>query len=111
MKQAATDARRVRETAMFVLGDAAPMRGLPELLELLVDVAVELDTFAGFTVEVPVAVGVLKPLASCAKPMAAGLARKTEYTFLRNVSPIIQVGMPEPLPTLVPMSKIPPAHI
>lgn len=106
VKKAATDARRARETAIFDLGDAAPRRGLPELL---VEVA-ELVTFAGFGFEVPVAV-VLKPLASCAKPIAAGLARKTEYTFLRNVSPIIQVGTLEPLPTLVPMSKIPPAHI
>lgn len=105
MKQAATDARRVSETAIFVLVDAAPRRGL---LELLVEVAVA-DTFAGFGVEVPV-VEVLAPLASCAKPTAAGFARKTEYTFLRNVSPTIQVGTPAPLPTLVPMSKIPPAH-
>lgn len=94
------------ETAIFVLVDAAPRTGLPELL---VELAVELDTFAGFGVEVPV-VEVLKPLASSAKPTAAGLARKTEYTFLRNVSPMIQVGTPEPLPTLVPISKIPPAH-
>lgn len=81
-----------------------------ELLEPLVEVAVELDTFAGFGEEVPVVEG-LKPLASSAKPMAAGLARKTEYTFLRKVSPTIQVGTPAPLPTLVPISKIPPAHI
>lgn len=115
MKQAATDARRVSEIAMFVLADAAPRRGTPEPLELPVEVAVEVVTFAGLGLEVPVVVVVveeeLRPLASCAKPTAAGLARKTEYTFLRNVSPMIQVGTPEPLPTLVPMSKIPPAHI
>lgn len=79
-------------------------------LEPLVEVAVELDTFAGFGEEVPV-VEELKPLASSANPTAAGLARKTEYTFLRKVSPTIQVGTPAPLPTLVPISKIPPAHI
>lgn len=100
MKKAATDARRVSGIAMFMLVDAAPRRGL------LLEVAVEL----GFGEEEPLVV-VLAPLESCAKPTAAGSARKTEYTFLRNVSPMTQVGTLEPLPMLVPMSKIPPAHI
>lgn len=30
---------------------------------------------------------------------------------MRKVSPMIHVGTPAPLPTLVPISKIPPAHI
>jgi len=54
---------------------------------------------------------VLDPLASCAKPTAGGFAWYTEYTFFRNVSPTIQDGVPWPLPTVLPMSKIPPTHI
>ena len=57
------------------------------------------------------ALELLGPLASWAKPTAGGLAWNTEYTFLRNVSPTIQDGTPEPLPKVLPMSKILPAHI
>ena len=57
------------------------------------------------------ALELLTPLASWAKPTAGGLAWNTEYTFLRNVSPTIQDGTSELVPTVLPMSKIPPAHI
>lgn len=106
VKHAATEVRRVSEIAMFLLVEADPRRGLLELpLELPLEVAVGVDP------EVEDPVEELRPLASWAKPTAAGLARKTEYTFFRNVSPIIQVGTLEPLPILLPISKIPPAHI
>jgi len=57
-----------------------------------------------------VPVELLNPLASCAKPTAGGFAWYTEYTFFRNVSPTIQDGTPWPLPTVLPISKIPPTH-
>jgi len=49
---------------------------------------------------------------SCAKPTAGGLARKTLYTFLRNVSPTIQAGWPGIGLTFEPavISKIAPRH-
>jgi hypothetical protein len=112
VKQAATVARRVNEIAIFLLEEAAPMRPPPELP--LVEVGVddpENDTCIGFGEVVEVPVEELKPLASCAKPTEAGLARNTEYTFFRKVSPTIQEGAPEPPPVMVPISKIPPAHI
>jgi len=39
---------------------------------------------------------------SCAKPTAGGLARKTLYTFLRNVSPMIHDGVADPGGTSAP---------
>jgi hypothetical protein len=113
VKQAATAARTVSETAMFLLVEAAPKTPpglLPELpLEVAEGTDPDTDTCSGFEPLVPVEE--LKPLASCAKPMEAGLARKTEYTFFRNVSPTIQAGTLVPEPTVLPISKIPPAHI
>lgn len=52
-------------------------------------------------------------LDSCAKPTDAGLARKTLYTFFKNVSPTTQLGLPFPLDTEDPRSstKIPPMHM
>jgi len=49
-------------------------------------------------------------LESCAKPTAGGLERKTEYTFLRKVSPTIQSGVPDEGLTLEPavISKMAP---
>jgi hypothetical protein len=41
-------------------------------------------------------------LDNCANPTLGGLARNTEYTFLRNVSPTIHPGFPFPLCTLLP---------
>jgi len=48
--------------------------------------------------------------ASCAKPTAGGLERKTVYTFLRNVSPTIHSGVPGVGLTLEPavISKMAP---
>jgi hypothetical protein len=111
VKHVATVARRVSETAMFLLAEATPVRPPePPLLPVEVGVAdPEKETCMGFGVELPVEE--LRPLASCAKPTEAGLARKTEYTFFRKVSPTIQEGTPVPLPVMVPISKIPPAHI
>jgi len=110
VKQVATVMRRVNGIATFMLEAAAPMRPPPELP--LVEVGVddpENDTCTGFGEEVPVEE--LKPLASCAKPTEAGLARNTEYTFFRKVSPTIQEGALELPLVMVPISKIPPAHI
>lgn len=47
-----------------------------------------------------------------AKPMLGGSALKTEYTFFKNVAPIIQPGFPLPTGILLPIvkSKIAPAH-
>lgn len=116
MKQVATATRRVSETATFLLVEAAPKRPpalpLPELeLEEEVDEGDDPVTVICIGFEPLVPLEELKPLASCAKPTAAGLARKTEYTFFRKVSPTIQAGTPTPAPTVVPRSKIPPAHI
>jgi len=49
---------------------------------------------------------------SCAKPTEGGWARKTLYTFLRNVSPTIHSGVPAAWPGPVPssISKIAPRH-
>jgi len=54
----------------------------------------------------------LAALDSCAKPTAGGLARKTLYTFLRNVSPMIHAGVPCPGGIFEPwvISKIAPTH-
>jgi len=51
-------------------------------------------------------------LESWAKPTEGGDARNTEYTFFRKVSPMTQVGLPDPLWMLVPIlrSKIEPRH-
>lgn len=50
---------------------------------------------------------------SCAKPTAGGLARKTLYTFLRNVSPMIHAGLAPPGGIDEPwvISKIAPRHL
>lgn len=115
MKQPATEARRESGKAMILIGD---WEGDPELVllpllllelplelaQVLVGRGVKPVTCTGFGSEEPVEE--LKPLASWAKPTAGGLARKTEYTFFRKVSPTIQLGT---LP--MPISKIPPAHI
>jgi hypothetical protein len=97
---------------MFLMGEADPEFVLPlvelplplELADVLAGRGVKPVTCTGFGSEDPIEE--LKPLASWAKPTAAGLARKTEYTFFRKVSPTIQAGA---LP--IPISKIPPAHI
>jgi hypothetical protein len=107
VKQAATATRTVSETAMFLLVEVAP-----KTLPLEPEVAEGVDpnrSCIGF--EPLVSAEELKPLASCAKPVEVGLARKTEYTLFRNVSPTIQEGTLEPVPTVLPISKIPPAHI
>jgi hypothetical protein len=64
VKQAATVARRVSETAMFLFAEAAPMRPPPPELPLEVGAGVDpdTDTCIGFEPEVPVEE--LKPLAS-----------------------------------------------
>jgi hypothetical protein len=90
---------------MFLIGEADP-----ELVLLPLELA---EVLLGEGVE-PVTTGLgsgdpvegLKPLASWAKPTAAGLARKTEYTFFRKVAPIIQAGA-----LRIPTSKIAPTHI
>ena len=95
---------------MFSLGEADPglvLRliefPLPlKLAQVLVGRGVKLVTCTGFESEDPVEE--LEPLASWGKPTATGLARKTEYTFFRKVSPTIQAGV-----LLMPISKIPPA--
>lgn len=112
MKQPATEARRVSDKAMSLIGESDPELVLPlvefplplELVEVLVGRGTKPVTCTGFGSEAPVEE--LNPLASWAKPTAAGLARKTEYTFFRKVSPTIHAGT---LP--IPISKIPPAHI
>jgi hypothetical protein len=110
MKQQATEARRVSDKAMLLIGEADPEFVLPlfehplDLAQVLVGRGVKPVTCTGFWSVDPI--DEFNPLASCAKPTAGGLARKTEYTFLRKVSPTIQAGV---LP--IPISKIPPAHI
>jgi len=50
-------------------------------------------------------VGVPDPPAAAdnwANPTEAGVARNTEYTFFRNVSPTTQLGLPEPAGILTP---------
>jgi hypothetical protein len=108
VKQPATEARRVSDKAMLLIGETDPelvLFELPlELAQVLVGTGVKPVTCTGFGSDDPV--DEFNPLASCAKPTAGGLARKTEYTFFRKVSPTIQAGV---LP--IPISKIPPAHI
>lgn len=110
VKQPATEARRVSDKAILLIGEADPEFVLPlfelplELAQVLLGRGVKPVTCTGFGSDDPV--DEFSPLASCAKPTAGGLARKTEYTFFRKVSPTIQAGV---LP--IPISKIPPAHI
>jgi hypothetical protein len=86
-----------------LLGNAAFVPTRPELLEpvtlTLTDPIVGVGT--PFTVT-----ELCTPGASAAKPTEAGFARKTEYTFLRKVSPMIHPG-----PLLDPVyTKIDPTH-
>jgi len=86
-----------------LLGNAALLPTRPELLE---PVTLTLtDPIVG--VGTPFLVMELcTPGASAAKPTEGGFARKTEYTFLRKVSPMIHPG-----PLLDPVyTKIDPTH-
>ena len=88
VKQETTIARRVSETAMFLLIEVAPT-WLPLVAEV---VGAGSDPgCTGFgsnvTFEEP------RPLASWANPTEAGSARKTEYTFFKKVSPTIHMSL------------------
>jgi len=99
--------RDIKESGILVV--AAP-KGLPK--GLLPCVGNGLPVPVTLTVPVP---GVPEdpPAAfdSSAKPIDGGVARNTEYTFLRKTSPTTQLGLPLP-PALEPKlrSKIPPRH-
>jgi hypothetical protein len=72
----------------------APLEDLPDPLPVLLEVVLEADPL----------VTLLSLPVSAAKPIAVGLYRKTEYTFLRNDAPTIHwIGE---LPLLSPSSVL-----
>src|SRR5437588_12935309 len=101
MKQVDTVTRRVGEPAMFLAEAAALLP--PEVVGAGSD-----PGCIGFGSKAPDEE--LKPLASCAKPMAGGSVRKTEYTFFKKVSPTSHISLKSP-PLRAPASKIAPAHM
>jgi hypothetical protein len=72
----------------------APLEDLPDPLPVLLEVVLEADPL----------VTLLSLPVSAAKPIAVGLYRKTEYTFLRKDAPTIHwIGE---LPLLSPSSEL-----